>query len=121
MPGIRARGLNGEGNLGHAEGAPGVAAGKDEILHALSPQPLRALFPQYPAYGVGDIALPAAVRTDNGIDPILEIDRRPVEERLEALHFQLFEYHLTSPSMIRTGSIPETTTACGRILERYNM
>ena len=60
--------IQGQGRRSHAQPCPLRATGKDHVLRALSPQRAIALFPQHPANGIGDVALTAAVRPDDGRD-----------------------------------------------------
>jgi len=88
----RAEGAAPQNDLGELEGEPAVAvvqdqqhlrdaharalarAGKDHVLARLGPQRAKALLPQYPADGVSDVALAAAVGADDGGDPLGELE-----------------------------------------------
>ncbi len=54
--------------------------GKDDILHALAAQLLRGLLAQHPADGIADIALAAAVRSDDGGEALVKGQRDLVGE-----------------------------------------
>ena len=92
--------LDGQRDLGHAEGVAELAAREDQVLHLLAAQLLGALLAEHPADGVGDVALPAPVGADDGVDPGAEVHLGPVEEGLESLQLELLENHLAS--LLRT-------------------
>src|SRR5688572_1120413 len=61
----------------------GVAAVEDHVLHLLAAEALGALLSQDPRDGVGNVALAAAVGTDDGRDALVEGKLRPFGEGLE--------------------------------------
>ena len=63
-----------DGHLGVAQGLFLVASREDDILHLRAPQGLEALFAHDPPYGVGDVALSAAVGAHYGGDAVIEVD-----------------------------------------------
>ena len=76
-------------HLGSARGLPRIAPVEDDVFHAIAAQALRALLAQHPRDGVGHIALPAAVRSDDGGHPAIEGEMHAIGERLEAGDFEL--------------------------------
>ena len=64
---------------------------------ALATQALGALLAHHPGDGVGDVALAAAVRTDDRGHALVEGELRSIGERLEAVDLQTFEAHGTRP------------------------
>ncbi|OPY93138.1 MAG: Nif-specific regulatory protein [Syntrophaceae bacterium PtaU1.Bin231] len=78
------------GHLGHADGGCLHGSVEDDIVHLLAAQRLDPLFPHDPADGVYDIALAAAVGTDDGADPLSEVEDDAVAERLKPCNFKLF-------------------------------
>ena len=54
--------VDGEGDLGAAERAPGGGAGEDDVLHLAAAEGLGALLAHHPGEGVDDVALAGAVR-----------------------------------------------------------
>ncbi len=73
-----------EGHVGHPGRRSPLRAGEDHVL-AL-PRPERAaLLAEGPAKGIGEVALARSVGPDDGADPAVELDERPLGERLESL------------------------------------
>ena len=70
-----------------------VAAAEDDVFHPLAAQALGALLAHHPGDGVGDVALAAAVRTDDRGHALVEGELRPIGEGLEAVDFQTFQTH----------------------------
>ena len=62
-----------------------VAAVEDHVFHALAAQALRALLAHHPGDGVGDVALAASVRADDGRHALVEGELRAVGKRFEPL------------------------------------
>ncbi len=62
---------------------PRVAAAEDDVLHPIAAQALGALLAHHPRDGVGDVALAAPVRADDGGDPLVEGQLRAIGERFE--------------------------------------
>ncbi len=79
--------LRGRGRLAR------IAAIEDDVFHLLATQALRALLTHHPGDGVGDVALAAAVRADDGGHALVEGKLRPVRKGLEAVYFKTFETH----------------------------
>jgi len=78
------------GDLCHADGGGFHGSVEDDVVHLLAAQCLDPLFPHDPADGVDDIALAAAVGTDDGADPFSEVENDTVAERLKSCNFKLF-------------------------------
>ena len=76
-----------QGDLGELGRLAGVGALEDDVLHLAAAQGLGALLAQHPADGVGDVALAAAVGTDDGGHTGLETEGRVVGEAFEAVKF----------------------------------
>ena len=56
------------------------------------------LFAQHPANGIRDIALAAAIRSDNGGDARMEFDFNLIGKRFEATGFEAFQLQIFSPT-----------------------
>ena len=81
-----------------------VAAVEDDVFHPLAAQALGALLAHHPRDGVGDVALAAPVRADNGRHALVEGQLGAVGERFEAVDFETFETHgLHHGSATRSG------------------
>ena len=80
-------------DLGHRQGLAGLATGEDHVAHGAAAEALGALLSEDPGDGVGDIALPAAVRADDPGHAGLEIELLLVAERLEAGDLDPFQAH----------------------------
>ena len=74
--------LEGQGDLGHADGPAGRRPGEDDVLRLVRAQGA-ALLAEGPSQRVGEIALAAPVGTDDGRDAGPELQRGPLGERLE--------------------------------------
>ena len=74
-------------DLGHAQRAPAAGAIEDHVLHALGAQRAGRLLAQRPADGVNDVALAAAVRSDQRGHVAAELQYRAVGKGLEAEEF----------------------------------
>ena len=77
-------------HVGVALGLPVLCPGEDDVLHVVASQGLRALFAQYPADGVRNVALAAAVRTYNAHDTGVKFQDHLVSEGFKSLGFNLF-------------------------------
>ena len=68
----------------------GLRTGKDDIFSTLAPQLADILFPHDPADGVGNVALAAAVRPDDGRHALIKVQSCLIGKGFEAsqLHFQ---------------------------------
>ena len=86
-------------HIGKAQGPPQLGAGKNDILHGMSPQLFDLLLAQDPADRVGDIALAAAVGADDGRDPVMEFELYFVCEGFKSLYFYTFKIHIVSVSL----------------------
>ena len=86
-------------HIGKAQGPPQLGAGKNDILHGMSPQLFDLLLAQNPADRVGDIALAAAVGADDGRDPVMEFELYFVCEGFKSLYFYTFKIHIVSVSL----------------------
>ena len=70
-----------------------VAAAEDHVFHLLAAQALGALLAHHPGDGVGDVALAAAVRADDGGDALVEGQLGAIGKRFEAVDFETFKTH----------------------------
>src|SRR5262249_9551639 len=74
-------------------------AAVDDVGHARAAQPRGPLLAEGPLDRVDEVALAAAVRTDDGGDAVADRERGPLRERLESVHLDLGELHAeTVPS-----------------------
>ena len=62
-----------------------IAAAEDHVFHAIAAQTLRALLTHHPGDRIGHVALAAAIRADDGRDPLVEGQLRSIGERLETV------------------------------------
>ena len=71
-------------------GPAGLGPGKDDVFRLLPPQLADILFPHDPADGIGNIALAAAIGTDDGRNALVEGQGRLICKGLESpqFHFQ---------------------------------
>ena len=74
-----------DGNLGEAHRTALLRAGKYNILHLCAADVFRRHLAENPAHRIGYIGFSASVRTDYNGQPLVEINRRLVRKRLEAL------------------------------------
>ncbi len=91
--------VDGQADLGPAEGRPGHRAGEDDVLHlrrAHRPGPLGA---EHPGHRVDDVRLAAAVGADHDRDAGLEFEHGGVGEGLESPEGEGLQEHraLTLP------------------------
>jgi len=63
--------------------------------------------PTDPSYGIHDIALPAAVRTHNGVNVAGEIDGGFIPEGFESEYFQFFQFHMAPSTAQRRQNLHE--------------
>jgi len=89
--------VNDHADFGIAHRTARLRAGKNDVLHAGAAQCAHALFAEHPADGVGYVRLAAAVRTDDGGDALVELDDGTLRKGLEALDFERFQVHETTP------------------------
>jgi hypothetical protein len=81
--------IEGQENLGHAEGLAQPRAVEKHVLHLGVAQHARALLAQNPADGIDDVGLAAAVGADNGGDAAGEIELQAGHEGFESRYFEL--------------------------------
>ena len=74
-------------------GLAGIAAAEDDVLHLVAAQALGALLAEHPGERVGDIALAAAIRTDDRGHAAVEGQLGAIGERLESRDFEAIETH----------------------------
>ena len=60
--------------LGHSFRLSGRCTGKNNILHLAASQLLGALFTEHPSESIADVALAAAVRTDDTCDTVIQFN-----------------------------------------------
>ena len=82
------------GDLGHPDGVDLLRAVEDHVIHLFPAEGLDPLFAHNPADRVGDVALAAAVRTDDAADPGGEIEDDLLPEGFETGDFESLEPHL---------------------------
>ena len=70
-----------------------VAAAEDDVFHLLAAEALGALLAEHPRDGVGDVALAAAVGSDDGGDASVEGELRAIGKGFEAGDLKAFEPH----------------------------
>jgi hypothetical protein len=87
--------LQGQGDIGHADGGLLGVAVEDDVFDLLAPQTFVSLAPQNPQDGIDDVALSGSVGSDNRRDPGMVNDLCPLGKRLESLEFQLLDDHRT--------------------------
>ncbi len=98
LDGQRAVGVvDGEGDLGPAQGLPAGGAGEDDVLHLAAAQRLGALLAHHPGEGVDDVGLAGTVRPHDTRDARFEPQSRRGRERLEALERQTLQIHVREP------------------------
>ncbi len=85
-----------DADFGHAERLAVVGAVEDAVFHLGAAEGLGALLAEHPADGVGDVALAAAVRADDGGHARLEFELGLVRKALESDHFQDLRYTCNS-------------------------
>jgi hypothetical protein len=78
----------GEPHLAHAHRSAPLAAREDDVFHRAAAQCLGALLAHDPLDRVDDVRLATAVGSDHGRDPVIEDERGPVVERLEAVNVE---------------------------------
>ncbi len=71
---------------------------EDDIRHLVAAQGLGRRFPHHPAYGIDDVRLATAVRSDHAHQVGRHRYRRGVHERLEAGELDMFKPHLCALS-----------------------
>src|SRR5436309_6870426 len=72
---------------------PRIAAVENDVFHPLATQALRALFAHHPRNGVGNVALTAPVRADDGRHAFVEGELGAIGKGLEAVNLEAFEAH----------------------------
>src|SRR5882724_9648218 len=91
-------------DFGHAAGGAIARALKDHIFHLAATQMLNALFPENPGYGVGDIALAAAVWPDNAGNAVTcEENFCVIREGFEAGNLEAFQFEHARISLLFPG------------------
>jgi hypothetical protein len=80
-------------DLGELRGLARVGALEDHVLHLAAAEGLGALFAEHPADGVGDVALAAAVGTDDRRHTGLETEGRVVGKTFETVELESLEMH----------------------------
>jgi hypothetical protein len=76
-----------------SSGLARVGALEDHVLHLAAAEGLGALFAEHPADGVGDVALAAAVGTDDRRHTGLETEGRVVGKTFETVELESLEMH----------------------------
>ncbi len=98
--------VDGQAHLGAAQRRPGGGAGEDDVVHLLAAHGAGRLGAEHPGDGVDDVRLARPVGSDDDGDARLELQRRGLGERLEALEGQALQEHGASEA---TGSPPRTS------------
>ena len=70
---------------------------EDDVFHLGAAQCARALFAQHPAYGIGNIALAAAVGADDRGHPRRQLQGYLIRKGFESLDVNLFKTHPIPP------------------------
>ena len=70
-----------------------MGAAEDDIFHFRASKGFNLLLSQNPTYGICDIALSAAIGTDNTGESLGQVQSRSVRERLEPLQFNFLKVH----------------------------
>src|SRR5262249_6270541 len=84
----------GERHFGIVGRWPRIGAVEDHVLHAAAAEMLGALLAHAPSDGIDDVRFTAAVRPDDAHDFVIEVDDRPVDERLEPAELEALDLHL---------------------------
>ena len=82
-----------QADLGTAECRSARRPGEDDVVHLLAAHGRRRLGAEHPGDGIDDVRLARAVRSDDDRDARLQLERRGVGERLEALEGQRSQEH----------------------------
>src|SRR6185369_2292340 len=83
-----------DADLGHAERAMMLVAGKDDVFHAAAAQVAGALLAENPAQRINDVGFAAAVGPDDPGDALGEFEDGAVLGRFEACQLEPFDPHL---------------------------
>ncbi len=84
-------GAQGEEALGHAQRLAAVRAVEDDVLHGAAAQALGALLAEHPGDGFREVALAAAVGSDDGGDAAGEMDLYGIDEGFETGDLEAFD------------------------------
>src|SRR5690606_4590044 len=84
-----------DAGLGHR--LAGVGAVEDDVGHRLAAQVLGRAFTHYPAHGVDDVGLAAAIGADHCRHVAGEVNRGGVDEGFEASQLDALQTHARSP------------------------
>jgi hypothetical protein len=82
--------VQGDSHVGKSLGLSHLGSRKDDILHAGAAQLLDALLTQYPAHGVGYIALAAAIGTHDAGDAVMEFKYQLIGKGFKPLNLNTF-------------------------------
>jgi len=85
--------IQGQDCLGHPSRGPLSPAGKDHVRSLLTTQRAVTLLAKNPAHGVGNVALAASVRPNDGSNPFVKFELGLGRESLVALQGQSFKSH----------------------------
>ena len=85
--------IEGQRHLRHTQRPALLGTVEDHVLHLGAAQRPGALLAQHPADRVGDVALAAAVGTDDGRDAAAELQFSFLGKGFEPLHLQLCQSH----------------------------
>jgi hypothetical protein len=85
--------VDGEGDLGPAQGAAAARAGEDDVLHLAAPQRLGPLLAQHPGDRVHHVGFAGAVGADDDRDPRLEVQGGLLGEGFEPAQGQRLQEH----------------------------
>ena len=80
-------------NLGIAERLALLRTCKNDILHFSATESFCTLLAQHPSYSIGNITLTAAVRSNNGSYPLMNLDNRFIGKGFKALQLYSFKVH----------------------------
>ena len=85
--------VDGEADLGPAEGRARGGPGEDHVVHLLAAHGARSLGAEHPRDGVDDVGLARSVGPDDDGDARFELQRRGLGERLETLEGEALQEH----------------------------
>src|SRR5690606_24829825 len=97
---------------------PRITAGEDDVLHPFAAQAAGALLTQHPGDGIDDVALAAAVWTDDRGDATVEGEVGAVRKALETRYFESLKAH---DDRRKTPGSLAITTSSGKLDSHHNM
>ena len=89
-----------ERDFGDADPLARGRAGENDVFRFRSAQVPHILLAEHPTNRIGDVALAAAVRPDDGRDARIELDDDLVGKRFEAIGFETFQLHVSNTNSL---------------------